>query len=194
MEFKICCTCKRELPKNEKYFFKRITTKEYHSFRSDCKECFYKKSEKRKKEKRFKELKCTNENYKEAWIENMSFNKTKHKELYGIKQSTKQHITKKIDNGYEFTTLDNYKEDVKENIRNSQIKHRKYNYSSDSLLSKKEINEAQMEAISKAIICNRFKIKANELPDELYENIKLTIKIKRELGLTHSTKKTINNK
>lgn len=191
--FKKCCSCEILLPKNEKYFFKKKSTwvtkeglfKEKDTYRSYCKKCHGKKATERRILKRIKELNCTKEDYNTAWRKEIGLQKIKYKELFGLKQSKLQYIRKCVDKGYQFKSLEQWEIDKK--IRNHEkiLKSRKYDYSHNNKLSIKESNDMQIKEITKSRVCNNLKIKTKELPDYLYENIKITLKIKRELGLTN---------
>lgn len=205
MENKICGTCGMVFPKTKDYFCVRNQNMKrkngdhyvYSSFRSDCKNCKAQKEKIKFRKKRFKELNvCTEEEYKKAFRKQIVFKKTKYKELFGIPQSKAQHISAKIDKGYVFTTIEQYDKDVNDNFRKAHLKSRKYKYEHDEKLTKSEINEKQSEIISNSRIALSLGMPVNEVPENILDNIRNVIKLKRFLGLTHSTIATrnINNK
>lgn len=196
MKNKICCTCKKELPRNEKYFFRKterqiLSTGEekiYYSFRSNCKECHAKKVSLIRLKKQCEKYGCTPENYKEAYSKKQAYDKLKYKELLDIPQSKRHYIREKIDKGYEFISIEKWNIDTKENTRIGNINKRKYDYGKE-VITRKDMNNAYRKELTPAIIANRFKISVSNLPKEIYETQKLIIQLKREIGLTHSTKK-----
>lgn len=201
---RVCGTCKNELPENETYFLKKVnkwkrvdgSIGEKISFRSDCVKCCAEKTKNRYRAKRYVELKCTPEDYKETWVKESAFNRTKYKELIGISKEKAEYIKLKIRKGYVFISIEQYKKDKQENIRLGHIKRRKHNYINRGPLSQSEINNAALIDIDKSRVANMLRIKTKDLPDEIYESIKLNRQLKRVLGMTHSTKpeRNINNK
>lgn len=191
METKVCCNCNNEYPKTEKYYFKRVIKhklvtgkiKLYFLYRSDCKKCYSKKNGERRLRKRFKELNCNAENYKKVWTNEIRQKRYKYdcfKEL-NLPQSKIQYIRKKIDEGYEFTTIEKYEEDSQKNIRKGQLNSRKYSYDSNLYLSSKEKQKMQILNLAPSRIALGLGISVKDLSPEILETKQLIIKLKREL-------------
>lgn len=190
METKICGCCGIEYPKTKDYFFTKTHTsniddKVSHYFRSVCKKCHSKLGTRRKHIKRFKELKCNDSNYKEKWTEQIALKHLKHKQLVGIPQTKRSYISKKIDNGYVFTSIEKYNNDIWDNIEKRALKSRKYNYSNFNKLSNKDCNDMQTRILTDAKIANILRVPIKELPLEIIELQRSIILMKRELGLTN---------
>src|SRR5690606_21529037 len=98
------------------------------------------------------------ETYKEAYLNKIRLKKIKYPELLNVPKSIRGHIVQKINNGYVFTTIDQYKKDVEDNIKKSRFKKRKFNYDSDEYLKKgeatKKRNHYRIENITDEYITN----------------------------------------
>lgn len=201
---KVCGTCKKEFPKTDEFFFKRIIRDknkrgdivEYNSFKSDCKSCHADKGNKRRVKKRCEEMGCHVKDYKVNWIEQMRMAKAKYPEIMHLPEGVRKTIRKWIDNGYNFTTYEQYKVDCKKSMQERALKRRKYNYEKKGTLSDKDRNDMAHQMIAKSRVALVLGLPTSELPDSIYRVVKTNLQIKRELGLTHSTIKNrnINNK
>lgn len=197
METKICGTCKKELPKTDQYFFKRKIKQilksgelvEYNSYKSDCKKCHANKMREAQRKRRYKELGCSEKDYKYAYRKQMALSKTRHPETLHLPPDVRKTINRWIDAGYKFTTYEQYKLDVRKKY--SKIR-RKHDYGNVDFVSNDMQNSLSIKNIAKSRVALILGIPTEDLPNEVYEAKKLNILIKRELGLTHSTKKKTN--
>ena len=133
METKICIGCKNELPKTLEFFFRRVikqkmadgSIKEYKTFKSYCKKCHAEKGNERRIEKRCKEMGCSTEDYRENWKKQYSKTRIKHPEIKHLPESVQCTLRKWLDNGYEFTTYEQFRIDCRK--QTSKLR-RKYDY------------------------------------------------------------------
>lgn len=184
--YKKCGNCKKEFPKTLEYFFNKTykqknskgIVKNYNSLRSTCKKCHSIIQTKKNRDKRCKELNCTIDEYKEKWIEQMSFSKLKYKYLKDVRATRKHSIIKKIDNGYIFTTIEQYDKDCR---INKSIARRKYHYQSNEVLTQKEKNDKRKTILLDSVVCNMLGYKKGELPKEIIETKRLIFKINQEI-------------
>ena len=100
METKICTCCKKQYPKTEEYFFKKITKQQnksglgiYYSFRAICKNCNNKKGELNRIKKRCEEMNCDVLDYRENWKKQYSETRTKHKRNSTIMKYHSENLT-----------------------------------------------------------------------------------------------------
>jgi len=206
MEYKTCNRCEKEYPKTVEYFFTKTykqklangKIKQYKYFRHVCKTCHGKLLTEKNRKKRCKELGCSIENYKKEYIKQMRSSKLKFKELVDIDYLERITILKDVRNGYEFTTLNQYRIDKpifkEKNIRNGNLKRRKYHYKNKGKLSAYEVNQASINALTDARIALSLGFKVDELPKEIIETKRKVIQLKRELGLTTPRSKNKINK
>jgi len=189
-EKKICCTCKKEFPKNKDFFFYKKDSYKlasgerviFYKITSDCKKCHGQKRTKRLRLERCKELGCTEKEYKQTVIKIIAEKKLKYKFLKNISASNRQHIINAIDRGYIWVSKAQWDEDVKTNIIQASINRRKFDYGNKPELTTKDKNKAARKAITKACVANRFRIPVKELPNEIYETYRNIILLKRELN------------
>lgn len=186
-DVKKCCTCGIEYPKTLEYFFRKKIKENradgraalYLSFRSDCKKCHGEKGKQRHRKNRYSELGCSEENYKESWIRQMSINKYKYKELSFLPRSVRHRIYNKIKNGYSFTTIEQYKLDCRINAGKPK---RKYFYKNKGLLSMAEKNKKYADILTDAHVANRNGFRVSDLPKPIIQTQRLIIKLNRELN------------
>jgi Holliday junction resolvase-like predicted endonuclease len=196
-ENKICCSCKKEYPKNKEYFFVK-TSKEilasgkiaiYKGFRSNCKKCHGIKGNQRRIKKRCKELDCNVSDYRENWKK--QYSETRTIDLISKKELTQgqyNHFMKLIRNGFNI----NYKEYLvrvklskKEKI-NRLIKivlsKQKYFTKEDKKLALRMYANNEKERLTDAYVANMtMKCKISELTPEIIETKRNILKLKREL-------------
>jgi hypothetical protein len=140
MKTKVCGSCLKEFPKTKEYFYKRTIKQqnvsgyaEYSSFKSCCKKCHSENGEKRRIKSRCKELGVKPSCYRAAWKKQYSETRTTYKNIRAlpIPISKQRTIISKIIAGYNFTTLDKYMVDAKNELHISLEKKRrkKANYS-----------------------------------------------------------------
>lgn len=184
---KTCCSCGELMPRTKEFFFikkckQKLKTGEnvvYSSFRSDCKRCFFLKNDKRRIQKRCKELGCSIDDYHTAWREKYSDDRTKYPELKAIPKTRRWHVSAKINKGYKFTTIEQYKKDCSLNV---SLARRKYDYAiKDRCLTLKEKNAMMSKVLPDSLVCNRMGFKINEVPKDVIEMNRLLIQIKQEL-------------
>lgn len=198
METKICSECKKILPKSQEFFFtKKYKQKtangiyEYTCLRSTCKKCHTKISTAKHRAKRFAELGCTLENYKETYFKIIAEKRKKYKEL-DIPQKKRTYILKKIRNGYNYTSIEKYNEDKKDYQIKSGLLRRKYDYETTEKLTVKMQNQKQHEVLTDAIIALSLGFSVKEIPKEIIEIQRNIILLKRQAGMTHSSYKNNN--
>ncbi len=188
---KTCGDCGNSFPKTEEFFFKRIIKQElvkgnvveYNSFKSDCKKCFALKAKKRRVKKLCEKYNCNVEELPQKRIESISFSRLKYKSLKDVRKSRRHSIRNKIDDGYNFTTIEQYEKDCKKNVR---IARRKYDYGLpfDSNIPQKISNRSGIINLTNSYVAATLGHKVDELPKDLIENRKLIIQLKR---LTNQT-------
>jgi len=194
METKKCCRCKKKYPKTLEYFFQRIykhkltngTIVSYEGFRSTCKKCHIIISNNKRIEKRCAEMGCNVSDYRENWLKQMARAKTLYPELIDISPIKKPAIRKKLRNGYQFTTYEQYKKDCGNNISKAK---RKYDYGQVDRVSIKMRQDMYQKVVTNARAAMIMGLSVKEVPKEIIETKRTLIILKREAGLTHSTKK-----
>ena len=193
---KICGSCKKEYPKNKKYFFIKISKQKlasgkiaiYKGFRSNCKKCHQIKTEERRVSKRCVEMNCNISDYRDNWKK--QFSKTRTTDLVAKSQLTEGRY-----NGYRVLFKKGLVKNVKEYNEKVFInKHskpwlRKYDYGGKVFLEDKERrdknNKNKIENITDTYIVNYLGYKKGEVPKEIIETKRLLIKLKRELNITN---------
>lgn len=184
METKICGVCKNEYPKTNEYFHTKKYNQKlangdiatYTSFRYDCKKCHKHNTNIKRIKKICKEKGWEVSEYRQKWIEEKIIQRTKYKEIIGLSEGRRQYIRQKIDKGYVFTTLDQYKLDCKKNISKAR---RKYDYGDVDFIPKKA-NQG-IKHLTDGYIALCLKQKVADVPKEIIETKRLSILIKREL-------------
>jgi hypothetical protein len=171
---KTCSTCKQEFPETTEYFFLNSNHK---SLRSNCKKCHGQIKVKKDREKKCKELGINikdYETYKRNELLSRPIFQLKNEKLKGIPRSYRARILKKErEEGYVFTTFEQYKLDV---LKIRSETQRKYNYKDCVKLSYEIIKDK----LPDYYIANRFRKKLSELPKEMIETKRLIIQLKRE--------------
>jgi hypothetical protein len=133
METKTCAKCKKEFPKTTEFFFKKKYKQKlkngnisiYYSFRSICKICNGKQGTVNQHKRRCIELNCSEEDRVKRRWEEYSKNRIKYPEIKHLSEGVQNVLRKKIDNGYIFTTYEQYKIDCRSNV--SKVR-RKYDH------------------------------------------------------------------
>jgi len=201
METKICSECKQELPKTKEYFFtkhyKQKTVNgisEYTCFRSTCKKCHSILSTKKNRNKRIKELGCTLENYKETYLKNIAHKHIKYTELKDIPKEKRGQILKFIRNGLEYKSFADYENYIKSVFDLRSIEKRKYDYGIVKRVTLDLANKKSMELLADSRLALSMGFKVKDIPKEILEVKRNIIFLKREMGLTHSSKKERNIK
>ncbi len=199
MDTKICSECKMELPKTKEYFFTKKYKQEYKGkileytcFRSTCKKCHSILSTEKNRNKRIKELGCTIETYKETYCKIIAIKKTKYKELLDIPPNKRVYLIRKMNDGYIFEGIEKYKEDVKKSYKKASINRRKYDYGDVDKVTRQMANEMAMRYLPDSRIAQSMGFKVKDIPKEILEVQRNIIFLKREMGLTHSSKKERN--
>tara|TARA_R110000796_G_C14437310_1_gene421880 strand:+ start:65 stop:670 length:606 start_codon:yes stop_codon:yes gene_type:complete len=200
IKYKICGTCKKELPKTLDHFFAKRTKQKlasgkiaiYKGFRSNCKKCHAVKGGERRVKKRCKELDCNVSDYRENWKK--QYSKTRTIDLFAKKELTEgQYNVYKsyLKKGIVFN-LEEHKEMVYIN-KHSKPWLRKFDYGGKIFLDNKETriksNRNKIDNITDSYIVNYLGYRKNEVPIEIIESKRLLIKLKRELNITNYEKK-----
>ena len=188
IETKTCTSCKKELPKNENNFFltKRKQQNKnglatYYVFKAVCKNCHAKQGNEIRIKKRCKEMNCEISEYRNKWKEQYTETRTHFKEFNGYCLSTRKNMFKYKEQGKDVSTYENYKKLGK--LKLSKIR-RKYDYGNVDFVPKN--TQTGIKYLTDGYIALTLKQRVKEVPKELIEFKRLTIKLKREL-------KTIKN-
>jgi len=194
---KICCSCKKEFPRNREFFFKKTmkqktadgTIKTYHSFRSDCKDCHAKKGNNRRLKKRFKELGIDSlEEYKEAYIFQGKQTRRENPEIFilDIPDDEKRKINIWcLRYGYKFTNLESFYKAKEEKHRELLTKSKRYlgdlpeGYNKYKDIPKEKMREILRNRLGDAKIANWLDMSVSDCPKEMIEAKRLTYKINR---------------
>lgn len=199
--YKTCGTCKNKYPKTTEYFFvKKIKQQDakgelkiYNSFRSDCKKCHAKKGEKKRIEKRCKEMGCNVSEYSVSWKKQYTRTRT-------IDLEAKKHLTEGQYNRYILLrkndkTLD-YKTYLKNVEKNKQqrnnrlikevLSKKKYFTKQDKRLALRMYARNEKDRLTDAYVANVvMKCKISDLSPEIIETKRSIIKLKRELKINN---------
>jgi len=184
---KTCCTCKIVFPKTHEYFFKKVIKQKlvngdiatYQSFRHNCKKCHALKTKQSKNISICKENGWDIKEYKKEWKKKYSFGRLKYKELKDVPKGIRARIISKMDKGYKFTTISDFKIFGREN---QGMAKRKYKYNHNGLLTCKDKNEMYRGVLLDCVIANKMKRKLGEIPVNLLETQRLIIKLNREIN------------
>jgi len=197
IEYKTCCTCKKELPKTKQYFYVKNSKQKlssgkiavYKRFRSNCKKCHSIKTEKNRIKKRCKELDCDVSDYRKNWKKQYSTTRT-------IDLEAKQNLTqgqynhfKKLKNKDNNLNYKKYLNNVEENkkqrnerIRNESLLRQKYFTKEDKRLALRMYAKNEKDRLTDAYVANHILYcKVSDLPKEIIETKRNIIKLKREL-------------
>lgn len=194
METKICIVCKNEYPKTLDYFYNRTIKQklasgqiaEYKTFKSQCKKCHKIDTEKRRIKKRCNELSCDINEYRKKWKEQYSITRTKHPEIKHLPAGVKNTLRKWIDNGYKFTTYEQFRLDCKKNTSKAR---RKYNYGDVDFVPKKTRNRSGIINLTDSYIAYTLRVSVKDISKELIEQKRLILKLKREIKTTNYGKR-----
>jgi hypothetical protein len=186
METKYCGGCKKDFPKTNEFFHAKTTKQKlkngtvaiYQGFRSVCKKCHVIKSVDRCRKKRCKELGCSLDEYESVYRAQRSLSKMKYTELIDIPTASRGRIIRRMDNGYVFTTPEQYKIDWRKDISSAR---RKYDYGEVDFVTRKMAQAMQTKHLTKARLALGTNFSANDLPEDIYELKKTIILLKREL-------------
>lgn len=201
METKICSKCKQALPKTKEYYFTKNYTQQnkgkishYTCFRSTCKKCHSLLQTEKNRNKRIEELGCTHENYKETYYKIISEKKTKYKELSFLPNNKRGYLIRKIKKGYVFEGVEKWNNDVKESYKIAAKNRRKYDYGDVEKVTHQMRNEMAMKYLVNSRLAQSLGFSTKEIPKEILQVQRNIILLKREMGLTHSSKKERNFK
>lgn len=193
---KTCSKCKRELPatkeffytKNMKYKLSNGVIKSYTCLRFVCKECNGNLGLSLVRKKRCAELKCTLDNYQDSWKKALGYKKLKFKELANMSSDDRQDVLRKYRATGKFMTKEQYSEYLY-NIRSiSSFNRRKYDYGDAKRVTHQMRNQMNLLHMTDSRIALIMGMPVKDVPKEILEFKRVLIKLKREAGLTHSTK------
>lgn len=186
---KICTKCLEVFPKTKEYFFEKVTKQKnkngvsvYYGFRSMCKKCHGKDGLIRMQKKKSIELGCSLEDYPKVW--KVLLNKQKIKDVVAkqkLKKNQYAHYLRLKNKGIVSNEVE-YLEGMKERISVAR-KNRPSKYKS---LSHRRSVEAKRNSdkLSNCYVANHlFGCKVSDLPLEIIETKRLSVQIKRELGI-----------
>ena len=187
---KICTKCKNEYPKTTEYFFKRVRKQKlangeiavYNSYRSVCKTCHGIQGNERRIKKRCKEMNCNVENYRENWKKQYSKTRTKYPEIKHLPETVQSTLRKWMDNGYNFTTYEQFRLDVRKNISKYR---RKYDYGECDFVPQNERNRCGIKNLTDGYVAMTLGFRVDEVPKSLIANKRLILKLMRELKMTN---------
>lgn len=194
---KACSKCGKVFPLTEEFFYKKkvywITTDgEYrstYSYRTMCRSCHTASGEKRRIKKRLAELGCEKEDYRKAWTGKIALARLKFKELQDIPRLQRIYIVRSYLKTGELVPPELYKEWVKKRLKNKHIRQRKYDYGDVDKVTSQMLNEKSLLHLPDARIALIIGLPVKEVPKEMIEAKRALIMLKREAGLTHTTKK-----
>ncbi len=155
---------------------------EYNTFRSNCKKCHSAKGEAQRVKKRCEEMNCNVEDYRENWKKQYSETRTKYPEITHLPKCVQWTLRKWIDNGYVFTTYEQYKIDCRK--QTSKLR-RKYDYGDIDFVPVKARSRCNIENLTDAYVALSMNFKTKEVPKGMIKNKRLILKLKRELKLTN---------
>tara|TARA_R110000868_G_scaffold166814_1_gene400969 strand:- start:2876 stop:3445 length:570 start_codon:yes stop_codon:yes gene_type:complete len=183
MDLKTCGTCKIEFPKTEEYFFKRTIKQQnknglavYYSFKSQCKKCHGLQGNNIRVKKRCLEMNCEVLDYNKNWRKQYSDTRILFKEITYLPQGVQNVVRRKIQNGYVFSTYEQYRIDCRKNL--SKVR-RKYDYGDLDFVPKG--TQTGIKHLTDGYIALTMGLKVKEVPKEFIETRRLTILLKREL-------------
>jgi hypothetical protein len=196
---KACGHCGKVYPLTEEYFFTKTTKYkladgtmgECLSFRWICKKCHGKNTLLREQKKRCKELGCDLKDYNETWRKHMAKAKMIHPEI-DFPLHYRYYINRKIEEGYQYTTYEQYKKDCRNNIMLAAKRKRKYDYGDVDIITNDMANKMSIKMMTDARLAQIMGMSVRDVPRELLETKRLITILKREAGLTHSTKPNKN--
>ena len=194
---KICAKCKNEFPATEQYFFTKVckyklddgTVKCCKSLRHVCKKCHSKIITLKNRKKRCIELNCTLEKYEDAYRKVIVYKKLKFKELAGATKD--ERITALVrykTTGKLFMTEDEYSEYLFKKRTEISFKRRKYDYGDVERVGARASSLMAVLHATNARMAQTLGLSVKDVPVGLLEAKRQLVMLKRELGLTHSTK------
>lgn len=172
--FKICTKCKVKYPKSKKYFFKKSQNR--NGLRAICKKCHKEDAVERKIQNRCKEegiLRSEWEEFKRKKLLERDIFQFKDERLKYYPRPLRARILRKIRNGYNFTTLEQYYKDDQRGKKN-----RKYNYKNNGKITRSDI----LENLPDYYVAGLLRKKVGDIPKEIIETKRLIVKIRREIN------------
>jgi hypothetical protein len=140
------------------------------------------------RKKRCAELKCTLDDYQHSWKKALGYKKLKFKELANMSSDDRQDVLRKYRTTGKFMTEKQYSEYLY-NIRSiSSFNHRKYDYGDVKRVTPQMVNQMSLLHLADSRIALIMGMPVRDIPKEMLEFKRILIKLKREAGLTHSTK------
>ena len=196
MEKKTCARCGTEYPKTEEYFFRKIvkqklsdgTMKKYKSLRHVCKQCHSIIGTEKNRAKRCKELGCNINELNQVVRNIISFKKLKYKELKDVPQLIRQYCLRYSRKEGRLILPPEYEELRNKNLKEKWLKQRKYDYGEAERVTPSMLNKKSTEAMTDARMALIIGMPVKEIPKEIIEVKRTLIMLKREVGLTHTTK------
>lgn len=193
-DVKICCSCGVSKPRTDEYFFKkkvfnRSKTREYWSFRSNCKKCHGKKGTEKKRLKKIIEYGCSKEDYETVWRKKTGESNRKYPYLWNsdIPDKDRRSLYRLINNGYVFVSYEKYKEDKKEIRREHNKRNSKFKDIPDGFYKWSEVPKNIKNKIlitrepSDSKLSNWLGYKVGEVPKEVLDVKRIIYKITREI-------------
>lgn len=186
-KYKTCGMCKKSLLKHKDNFFTKVYKQKnkdgsifkYVCYRSICKKCHVIDTRNKKQKERCKELNCTIEEYSSIWKKSRGFNNFKYKYLKDVDPAIRPYLVKRINKGYVFTTIDQYKKD---RTHNRSMGRRKYDYDVIGAVTIKHRNIMYSKILTDSVVCNRMGLKLEDVSKEMIETKRLIIKLGQELN------------
>ncbi len=194
---KTCRKCGKLLPLTDEYFFYKIykqkradgTITKYKYFRYVCKNCNSAIHKEKHQRKRCVELNCDITEYDQSWKRAMAFKKIKYYELIDVPGSMRSNILRACRLYNRYVSPSEYKDLVKRNLKKKWKRQRKYDYGDTEKVTSSMCNQKSMQFITDARIANSLRMPVRDVPKKIIKQKRILIMLKREAGLTHSTKK-----
>lgn len=186
METKVCGRCKKEFPKTREHFYTKKykqklvdgTYSRYTCLRSVCKKCNTAQKVEKSRAKRCEELGCTLNEYESIYRRQQRTSRMKYPELIDIPEPKRVGIRRWIENGYAFTTVEQYELDWRKQRSRDR---RKYDYGDVDFVTSKLSNDMQIKNLTRGRLALGTNFSAKDMPEEVYQLKKTIILLKREL-------------
>jgi hypothetical protein len=193
---KICARCKELFPATEEYFFRKVckyklvngAIKTCNSLRHVCKKCKANIETEKRLKKRYSELGCNSQNYKESYIKEIAFKKLRFKEFQYMSGRDRADVLRKYRTTGKFMTEEQYNEYLYKQRTIASLKHRKYNYGNVERVTPQMVNTMSLLYMTDSRIALIMGMSVKDAPKEIIEAKRALIMLKREAGLIHSTK------